>query len=87
MEESIVVDDLNVPISKVFYIAHAIFYINRSLVDEGEQYLEFTVDTTEPLVANRLIDIKIEYKENTGEALIHLFWQSTSQPLTVIGNT
>jgi len=31
MEDSIVVDDLNVSISKVFYIAHAILYVNRSL--------------------------------------------------------
>lgn len=40
--------------------------------------------TTGALVAEKLIDIKIEFRENTGSALIHLLWESSSQALTII---
>lgn len=40
--------------------------------------------TAEPLVAEKLIDIKIEFRENTGSALIRLLWESESQALSTI---
>ena len=37
-----------------------------------------------PLSSQSLVEIKIEYKENRGEALIRLLWESINQPSSMI---
>jgi hypothetical protein len=44
----------------------------------------FSGVTSYPLVANRLYDIKLEFKEVTGLAAVRLLWKSATQPLTLI---
>ncbi|MFN9943769.1 MAG: PA14 domain-containing protein, partial [bacterium] len=40
--------------------------------------------TSKPLVANRLYDFKMEYRENTGTAGIQLWWKSASQSFSLV---
>ena len=52
-------------------------------VSDGSQE-EFEGTTPAPLVAGRLYDIVVEYKENTGSAKMSLLYSSPSQPKSVI---
>ena len=40
--------------------------------------------TSDALVANQLVPIKIEYTKSNADAMIQLLWQSISQPLANI---
>ena len=51
---------------------------------DGVSYLEYEFTTNEALVAGRLTAIKVEFRENRGDALIRLSWKSQSQDLAVI---
>jgi len=53
-------------------------------IDAKLQSVLYEGVTIEPLVAEKLLDIKIEFRENTGSALIHLLWESKSQALSTI---
>jgi len=50
----------------------------------GDEYDVFSASTHEPLKANQLVPIKIEYRENRGLAMIQLYWESISQPFAII---
>jgi hypothetical protein len=63
------------------------------LVDEFEAtvadasstgYSSFNGTTSMELVAGRLYDIQIEYRENVGRAELRLLWQSNSQPQALV---
>eukprot|EP00804_Cyclotella_cryptica_P021433 CCRYP_005783-RA/>CCRYP_005783-RA protein AED:0.00 eAED:0.00 QI:831/1/1/1/1/1/3/2372/6166 len=56
----------------------------ESEVDDEHEFAEFYASTTNAFVANQLVDIKIEYRENRGAAMIRLFWESPSQPFAII---
>ena len=66
---------------------------NELLIDEYEnevddnsdgEYVVFSATSNEALTAGQLVPIKIEYRENRGSAMLHLFWQSISQPFAII---
>lgn len=44
----------------------------------------FTAATEDELVAGRLYDITLEFRENYGAAEAHLLWRSAGQPLEVV---
>ncbi len=51
---------------------------------EGKEYIEYNVTTNAPLLKGRLTAIKIEFRENRGDATIRFLWKSKSQHLAVI---
>jgi PA14 domain./Fibronectin type III domain./Filamin/ABP280 repeat. len=53
-------------------------------VPSHESYFEYNFTLAKPFLADELVPIKIEFRENQGDALIHLLWKSDSQELTVI---
>ena len=53
-------------------------------VGDGQAAAVFSAPTPTPLVANRLVSVKIEYRENAGPAAFTLGWVSTSQPYEVV---
>ena len=66
---------------------------NKVLLDEydtntpkDKQFIEYNVTTNALLVAGRLTDIKIEFRENRGAAMISFLWSSKSQHLSIISS-
>jgi hypothetical protein len=55
----------------------------ESTTPENSIYSTYTGVTTS-LIADRLYDIKLEYRENTGKAIARLYWSSASQPLEIV---
>jgi hypothetical protein len=53
-------------------------------VPSHKTYLEYSFTTAHYLIADELVPIKIEFRENQGDALISLLWKSNSQDLAVI---
>eukprot|EP00970_Alexandrium_tamarense_P002964 scaffold427_cov103-Alexandrium_tamarense.AAC.19 len=53
-------------------------------VSDEDDFVEYSVVTSSSLRANQLVEIKVEYRENRGTAMIRLFWESYSQPFAVI---
>jgi hypothetical protein len=53
-------------------------------VPDGMLFHEYNSTTKLALVANRLTQIKIEFRENRGDAKIRVMWESASQPRSVI---
>lgn len=53
-------------------------------LDENQQFVEHEFTTLYPLSSQSLVDIKIEYKENRGETLVRLLWESINQPSSLI---
>ena len=53
-------------------------------VDSSNGPSTFVVSSADSLIAGQLVPIKIEYREDAGEATIILSWSSTSQPTEVI---
>ena len=47
-------------------------------VQEKEPYIKYSVSKFAALIANRLIEIKLEFRENRGDAMLRLFWESKS---------
>jgi hypothetical protein len=50
----------------------------------GTEYVEYKGVTGKELISDRLYPIKIEFRENTGVAHAHLFWESFSQVKTIV---
>ena len=48
------------------------------------EYFEYSGTTSTPLMAGRLYSIKLEYRENTGNAQIRFMWSSPSQKKVVV---
>jgi hypothetical protein len=53
-------------------------------VTDADGFAEISGTTTSSMKANQLVEIKLEYRENTGSAHVKLLWASTTQPLVVI---
>jgi hypothetical protein len=53
-------------------------------VGDGESSSVFTALTPSSLIANQLVSVKIEYRENAGAAAFTLAWSSASQPYEII---
>jgi len=53
-------------------------------VEDAAQFAEYSYSTNVTLVAGRLYDILLEYRENKGSAFAKLMWSSATQPKTVI---
>ncbi|GMH48108.1 hypothetical protein TL16_g00218 [Triparma laevis f. inornata] len=53
-------------------------------VSDVDGFSTFTGTTSVTLTADMLVDIKLEYRENTGSAKVKLSWSSASQPITVV---
>ena len=47
-------------------------------------YIENIGTTSLALVAHRLYQIKVEYRENTGQGVLRMFWSSLSQPKAIV---
>ena len=52
--------------------------------DDATGYVTFSGAPSAALVADRLYDIKLEYRESTGPAHVRLLWSSASQPKIVV---
>ena len=54
--------------------------------DLGEEggFVELSGATPLALVADLLVDIKLEYRENAGAATVQLYWSSSSQPYALV---
>ena len=53
-------------------------------ISEGESPAVFTALTTKSLIANQLVSVRVEYRENAGAAAFSLAWSSYSQPYQII---
>jgi hypothetical protein len=52
--------------------------------NESEESLEFSGSSTDALVADQLVSVRLEYRPSRVDAMIQLLWQSVSQPLSII---
>ena len=56
----------------------------ESDVDQSPEFFEYCAESPMILDYDKLISIKLEYRENRGRAIIKLYWQSPSQPFEII---
>ena len=52
--------------------------------DQESEFLVYSAITPYSFAVDKLVSLKLEYRENRGNALIKLFWESPSQPFEVI---
>lgn len=55
-------------------------------VADGAKFHEYIASTAQALTADRLIEIKVEFRENRGDAKIELLWESSSQKRIIISS-
>ena len=53
-------------------------------VNDTDKYVVFSATTIDILKADQLVEIKVEFRENRGQGMIKLFWESISQPFAII---
>jgi len=54
------------------------------IVSNDDKFVEHTAKTSSKLIQGRLTDLKLEFRENQGNAMIRLLWESKSQGLSII---
>lgn len=59
-------------------------YFESDEVKDTESFRVYSGKSSEFLYSDYLVEIKLEYRENTGAAMVQLFWESSSQPHQII---
>ena len=70
--------------ARLFVDGELLFDAFENEVEDAAGYAEFSGTTSEPLLAGALVDVTMEWRETTGNAVARLLWSSDSQPYGLV---
>ncbi|KAH8055104.1 hypothetical protein JL722_8529 [Aureococcus anophagefferens] len=70
--------------ARLFVDGELLFDAFENEVEDAAGYAEFSGTTSAPLLAGALVDVTMEWRETTGNAVARLLWSSDSQPYGLV---